>query len=190
MLLETVAHRGSWWLSGSDERVPGVLEYSPERGAVLKLDGSFEPKAFRSFGGAETRREIILGTTSLGTRITLLDSIEETFVVPIGADEVSANSTYRVRLTFIGRHFDKAEDIRFTRFCMRAPNLTVFVGTTGFRPGPAPAKAGEHNFTVAPAEEFLFRLDEFQVETLHQQASATIESLSRTRPGPTRLRSW
>lgn len=169
MLLESVSHRGSWWVAGSAERLPGLLEYSPERGALLTLDGSFEPKNFRSFGGTETRHQIILGTTSLGKNITLQDCVEETFVIPLGYDGMSANSTYRVRLTFIGELFDKAEDIRFTTFYMRAPNLTAFVGTTGLRSGPPSAAAGEHNLTIAPAEEFSFHLDDFQVATHHQQ---------------------
>src|SRR5438445_10444812 len=73
MLLESVAHKGSWWVAGSDQRVPGVLEYSPERGTRLTLNGTFESKTFRSFGGAEVRHEIILGTTSLGKHITMVD---------------------------------------------------------------------------------------------------------------------
>ena len=75
MLLQDVAHKRFWWIGGSDQRLPGVLEYSPERGSRLTLNGTFESQTFRSFGGAEVRHEIILGTTSLGKHITLVDCL-------------------------------------------------------------------------------------------------------------------
>lgn len=169
MLLQSVAHKGSWWVAGSDERVPGVLEYSPERGTRLTLNGTFESKTFRSFGGAEVRHEIILGTTSLGKYITLVDCVEDDFTVPIGNEDAYADSTYRVRLTFIGEHFSKIDDIRFSSVFVGAPNLTTFVGTTGIGPGSAPSTPHEVNLKIVPAEEFSFPAGDFQVETFHQQ---------------------
>jgi hypothetical protein len=169
MLLESVEYKGVWWISGSEERLSGVLKYTPEQGVRLTLFGMLKSNERHFLGSVEVRHEVILGITSVGKSITLVDCLEDDYTLSAGVEGAPTDSTYRVRLAFIGEHFPEQKDVRFTAVRVGAPNLTTFVGTTGIGSGPASRQPHEHNYSVSPPQEFKFSMGTFHVETVHQQ---------------------
>jgi len=66
MLLKDSSYQGYWWLAGSNQRVPGVFDYSVSEGLHLRLNGSFDSEVFRSFGGSDVVRDVVHGQTDSG----------------------------------------------------------------------------------------------------------------------------
>ena len=100
-------HTGQWWVCGKeDERLPGVLTLSPEKGPRLRVMGQFASVQ----GGEGTPIEIVHGNTPACNRITLCDcSVQER-----GAQlEHEKWTVYGSDLAVLGRHYASKDAIRF-----------------------------------------------------------------------------
>lgn len=121
--------RGMWWVPQFPEKkISGALTFTPERGAMLDLDGSFGEGGPAKIDMGEF--DIILGISSDNKDITLV----ECFVLRYHAHLISklkpppqASSLY-VSKVFVGVHFNKLGDIKFKGISARYSYLDEWVG--------------------------------------------------------------
>jgi hypothetical protein len=106
-LEETFITKGQWWLPETpDVEVHGELRYTPENGVKLELQGDlhapdnerFHPPAFQD-------APLILGITSQGREVSLLNCIQTKGNVSSGEYIGVPVTEFRVTFAFIGVHF-------------------------------------------------------------------------------------
>lgn len=120
---------GVWWLPNKpDKKLGGELQFAVGNGALLKLFGSFEA----------SNPEIILGLSKNGEKITLYRCFQNKPEDDISEKVESLDKLYRyfqnefqaisqdphplhffVENTFVGAHFQKAENIKFKKLSIR-----------------------------------------------------------------------
>jgi len=123
---EEFKYQGIWWISNQpDKRIPGILTFIPEEGAILDLMGSF-----RDSPDLENiqKIEIIHGLTSTGVTITLYKCEERTFQIHSPGFLISS---YNVNFVFINIHFSKSEDIKFKKVYVHFSHLDEWVSISG-----------------------------------------------------------
>jgi len=114
-----------WWLPESPEKqVSGSLTFSPDGGATVDLMG-FLAKPVRE---RARKFEVVLGVSSDGKDITLLDCLE--FKGSL-TSKLQTSSLY-VSRSFVGTHFIKADDVKFKKVSVRYTYLDEWVGISGF----------------------------------------------------------
>jgi len=113
---------GWWWLPEDPARqVPGELSYDPSKGLFLKLNGIFEedPNSVPSY------YRIVLGKSHRGDPLTLYNCFVTRVGVPSRGYPIS---TYYIGVAFVGYHFNKPEDIRFSNLTVRFEYLEEWLG--------------------------------------------------------------
>jgi len=115
---------GFWWLpSNSENKVSGIMKFSPEDGIYLELLGTFETIKKLDCDSVDSY-EIVLGFTKNGKLITLSE-----------ANRVNLNLSslgiitkkYRVNLAFLGVHFNHVEEIKFFKLSVNYTYLSTWV---------------------------------------------------------------
>jgi hypothetical protein len=123
---DSFEYGGLWWLPENPEKpIHGKLTYERGKRTILSLDGAFQEE--------EDFYEVILGD-SYGKRITLINCLrtefEEIFIEGSGKYE---RSEFVISIFFVGYHFAKKEDIKFTRLHVRYSELEEWLGERPFR---------------------------------------------------------
>ncbi|HRJ19479.1 MAG TPA: hypothetical protein PLF84_10565, partial [Bryobacteraceae bacterium] len=118
---------GNWWLPGHDDkddkRVFGTLRFSRQEGAHLSLAGSLLTGL-----DAETAPDIILGETVNGIPVTLLHPMCIHERIPLATGFGPTLGIYHAPILFLGARFDDLEDMRFSSWQVRFPELLDWVG--------------------------------------------------------------
>src|SRR6185437_5447832 len=117
---------GYWWLPENPQKtVAGTLHYSPES-MHLDLIGSFS-----DMKTSLTKFEypIILGFSTNGKPITLYKSYSSKFSM---SHPSLPSSSYVVLQLFIGHHFQKEEDMKFSKISSHLTHFDEWVGVSGF----------------------------------------------------------
>jgi ApeA-like protein/HEPN superfamily Apea-like protein len=130
LTVEKQSFRGVWWVPGSDRKVAGILDYSPEDGAQLNLVGSMEEGDWPHEPPGQTTRSypVILGRASEAPRLTLE-----------ACREVSLRSgaqvfqTLRAERTYVGAHLQAPDEFRFPVAGVGIRHLAEWTGVTGLR---------------------------------------------------------
>jgi len=132
-MIERFECRGMWWLPQfPDKKISGTLTFTPERGAMLDLDGSFVDGDLKKRDLEEF--DIVLGISLDNKEVTLA----RCFVVRRSGYFVSKivpppqRSSLYVSKVFAGAHFNKLDDIRFRSVSVRYSYLDEWVGISGF----------------------------------------------------------
>lgn len=99
------------------------MKFSSEDGVYLDLLGTFETLE-KLDGDSVDSYEIILGLTKDGKLITLLESNRVNLNLPSPG---IINKKYRVRLAFLGVHFNQAEEIKFFKVSANYTYLSTWV---------------------------------------------------------------
>ncbi|MCG2701627.1 hypothetical protein L6273_00615 [Candidatus Parcubacteria bacterium] len=128
-LFDSFSYTGEWWLPEKPEdKVSGEVSFS-EEGIKLKLVGSFYgPGGF----GTMRKEDIILGFTTDGKKITLVDSF--------GGQSVSFPGMAAANMTsnrlFIGEWFSSEDELLFSSMSLNCPYLEEWLVvnpiTTGY----------------------------------------------------------
>lgn len=91
----------------------------------MELLGAFEDFDFNS----HQPYPLVLGFSSAGTKITLLDCTVTNLTMGVPGLSVE---TYKIRYCFLGAHFNDLRDVVFARFAVRYSHLSDWVRTSGF----------------------------------------------------------
>jgi hypothetical protein len=126
---ETFECKGMWWLpqhanppNEAHERLYGTLKYSPGEGIILTTLGAFESidEIMATFSSDRTSNlEIVLGLSSKGERITLLNCSQAG--VTIG-DVVE--SSYRANIVLVGHQFTDPTEVTFEALDIQYTHLS------------------------------------------------------------------
>ena len=121
---------GIWWAAENPEsKISGKLIFRKGKRLELQLTG--HPEDLEAFSKSAS---VILGNTSKG-RITLHGSffVIQEFMSSFG---LSSRSLY-VDKAFVGEHFQRAEDIKFSNLIVQYSYLNEWLGIHGFYPAPS-----------------------------------------------------
>jgi hypothetical protein len=132
-MLESFEHSGIWWLPEKPEKkIHGKLSYDPRERPILSLDGAF----YENLWNPDERdfHEIILGDC-YGKKITLRSCfMTHCSIATVGdSSEKYVRSEFGVNAFYIGYHFNKKEDIKFTQLYVRYSDLEEWLGERPFR---------------------------------------------------------
>jgi hypothetical protein len=104
-----------------------ALEFDPDRGASLRLMGSLQGLE----GITEPLEpEIIQGLSSDGKLITLRDCGQTLVNLRFGGG--FSTSAYAANTIFVGRHFERPEDVGFESLVVEYLHLGAWVDSSGF----------------------------------------------------------
>jgi len=121
-MMDKFEYEGIWWLPDKPEKqVPGTLRFTPNE-AILKLIGSFKDTK------DTLKPEIILGISSNGKKITL----HKCFETKPNNVSVPESLSFYADEVFVGAHFQKSEDIKFRKLCIRYSYLDEWVNIFEF----------------------------------------------------------
>ncbi|MDD1685935.1 HEPN domain-containing protein [Methanoregula sp.] len=108
---EDIVIKGRWWIpTKARKKIIGTLTVSPSGRGILELVGTFHyPTAEHDFG---SNFEVILGQSTLGTKVTLHNcQVQSTQVGATGFE----TQVYAVDTTFIGLHAKSVQKLKFKR---------------------------------------------------------------------------
>ncbi len=155
---DSVEYSGLWWLPKNPEnKIHGKLIYNPTERTILSLDGAFNAKS--RYG--ENFYEIILGVSSDGKKITLKNCLQTKKNIRHlpQRKEQYATSESAVSVFYVGCHFARKEDIKFTRLSVRYSQLEEWLGERPFDCKESKNEEGlsEHiwKFTMPKAKEII-----------------------------------
>lgn len=127
--------QGHFWLPASPERsVYGTLTFARGTGALLKLADSL------SADRNEIEHSIIAGQTAGGSFVTLLHGIRTE--APMIRLTSTNPCSYHATLLITGAAFGQIDDLRFSLWQIRLPELTPWVGRHGFEIEPSELFSG------------------------------------------------
>jgi hypothetical protein len=126
-MLESFEYKGVWYLPDDPEnKIGGMLRFSPEEGISLDLVGSFIRFTLdRNREG----HEIILGSTLVGKDVTLTGCYVLSHTHTTNRS-LSAQS-YQVTRAYVGPHYYSHDEIRFHALQVRYSNLDTWAGISG-----------------------------------------------------------
>lgn len=111
--MKEFSSRGHWWLPNNPtEEVAGILTFDPSGQSKLELFDVFECHSL--FSSEETRVPIILGVGEKGQAVTLVDCLETNTGLTV-TDYSWSRSIYIPRIVLQGHHFERIDEIAFTR---------------------------------------------------------------------------
>lgn len=115
-MIEKFECKGVWWLPDNPKKqILGMLRFVPGEGAVLDLMGSFvELKST----DVSFEPEVVLGTSSIGKKITLHKCFETKECCSTSG---FPTSSFYANIVFIGWHFTKPENLKFKSFFVNYP---------------------------------------------------------------------
>lgn len=112
---------GEWWLPGKEDfKVIGVLNYSPESGLRLNLEGFFQGNEF----------DIIIGEAS-GHNLTLLNCFATTLVTPFHDLLKYAPTEIYANMAVIGLHAATEQDIEFEYIKLETNDIKAWTCLSG-----------------------------------------------------------
>jgi hypothetical protein len=134
---------GNWWFPNSDIKFNGKLVFNKESGGYLTIFGSFEPFALLDISqnqNTESRVEsknekickkrqekLIYGETKEKKKITLLYDLSPSKNSEFRPKYTYEERTYKIRLIFIGFHFENVEQIQFESIIIEFSNLPYWI---------------------------------------------------------------
>ena len=119
--------QGIWWLpENPDEKVAGTLSFSPGKGAVLDLVGSFDQLP-QIMNFEHNTLPLILGVAKNQGDITLVECFNS-------GNHVGSILTqqYKPQVVFVGAHVSKQEELLFNKVKATFTNLTEWMGIHPF----------------------------------------------------------
>jgi hypothetical protein len=126
--MEEFEWNGIWWLPDRpQDEVSGNLRFNPAEKTTLELIGSFERReSLSSF----SQPDIILGVTSDGKVVTLYKCYESQSRISVPG---FVRSSFIVSVIFLGHHFEKKEEVRFSSLSLNYSHLAEWAGITGIK---------------------------------------------------------
>mgnify|MGYP000956415083 CR=1 FL=1 len=125
--------KGLFFLPESPENeVPGELNYSPETGVELILQGNINASNHYSFHHPKPQNvPLILGVTNKGKRISLVDCIQINATTSID-EYIYVTTSYHAHFAYIGIHFDEPEAVQFREIEVRFTHMDEWFDKSPF----------------------------------------------------------
>jgi len=123
---EVFQYQGHWWTPEEpDEKLPGVLRFDPEEGAILSLFGSLRAPE-------ENDSVPILGLSMDHTPITLTNLIWPPSIpgLPLSTSR-TGTSTLDAGMVLVGEHFEREAEVGFERLIVQYLHLDAWAGVSG-----------------------------------------------------------
>ena len=161
-LLDSSEYSGLWWLpENAEKKIFGRLR-SDSKGIILSLDGAFSEKP-----DEDVFFEIILGD-SYGKKITLRNCLQSNLEITHYPDSKEyLRLEFFISTFFVGRHFAKKEDIKFTRLFVRYSQLEEWLGERlyHFEEGKSEEGLTEHTlkFTMPGVKEIILEKSKISI---------------------------
>jgi len=167
-LLDNFELKGIWWLPDQpDLQISGIISFNNEKKIILELLGSF--REIKSFGADNFfEPKIILGITDSGQFCTLFSNFETGIRLNFPGIHKSIIETHTL---FIGKHFNRTDDICFSSFQANFTNLENWLGKRPFSMEiPDKDKNSERKLTHKWPSEFIANIGEFKsvIESTHE----------------------
>ena len=130
--MKSFEYSGVWWLPYRPEhKVPGTVKFAEEDRIILALNGLLETVQVHNFPELLFKRHpLILGLTSDGLAITLIDCFDTNFT---GSLEGDGEQRCLAHVTYIGAHFTDLEELRFHKMDVYYSHLSQWAGIFPFR---------------------------------------------------------
>lgn len=118
---------GDWWLPEKPERkIHGKLSYDRKMKSVLSLDSDFGESEKEVL--EKDFHEVILGD-SIGKKVTLTNCFRIRLSITHTEDSKEyKQSEYGVSIFYVGKHFSKKEDVKFTKLFVEYSQLEKWLG--------------------------------------------------------------
>jgi hypothetical protein len=125
-MTERIEFKAYFWLPGfEDDKVPGLLTFEPEDSTKVELIGQF--KNYQNPSSIENN--LVLGTTSTGKELTLLNCYETSRTMGFPGFGVA---TFSAMYLFIGAHFKSLDEIVFDSAHLEYEDLNFWLDAEGF----------------------------------------------------------
>jgi hypothetical protein len=122
---------GNWWLPNKyDNKVSGLLKFNNNDKITLDLIGSLREIMFPCNDFFEA--EIILGVTNDGKLCTLFKNYEIKVEMNISIPGL-ARTIFESKYLFVGKHFDRPEDICFSALQINFTNIESWMAQNPFK---------------------------------------------------------
>jgi len=126
-MIEEFEYKGIWWLPDNpEEKISGILKFTPTKGAFLDLIGSFKNTVDMN---KCLKPEIILGNSEDGKDITLHKCRE---IKSKLSSHGFVTSSFHAGEVFVGAHFQRTEDIKFKNLSIHYLYLDEWSNISGF----------------------------------------------------------
>lgn len=126
-MISEFSHKGIWWIPDKeDEKIDGILHFSPNEDPRLELTGSFTDIADIM---KVSRWDIVLGFTVTGKKVTLLNCISTSTQLHMPG---MPTSEIYASVVFIGVHFPSIDQIMFDTVSIRYSLIDEWLGISGF----------------------------------------------------------
>ena len=155
-MIEELEYKGVWWLPNQPKKqISGNLRFSPNKGAILDLFGSFSfsknPRETQNF-------PIILGNTLDGRKFTLFNCLETERITHIPGAQTSS---FLVGTTFKDVHFQEQKDIKFKSISVHYSYLDNWLGISGF--DMSPSAKDEIIIKYNPPKPIKFNIGDYEI---------------------------
>lgn len=140
-MLDSFELIGDWWLPEKPEhKIHGKLSYDRKKKSVLSLDSDFGESPIEVL--EKDFHEVILGD-SFGRKVTLTNCFRIKLSITHTDDSKEyKKSEYGVSVFYVGKHFLKKEDIKFTKLVAEYSQLEKWLGDRLFESDMAENKEG------------------------------------------------
>lgn len=155
--------KGIWFLPTSkDRQISGALKYCRgdiqlETIGLVEQDNSDFISLMKSLNQPQSDIPIILGIAPTGEKITLINCSRTSTSSSLTN---LATAIYRSYAMFIGKHFEKYEDIKFKSIHTTYSNLNVWYGKSGTRMITSELKNNIMKFEQQPVEASKAKIDD------------------------------
>ena len=125
--MEEIAYYGYWYSpSNTEKKYYGSLDYAPNKGIMLKLYNIDELS--RNDENLDEKYEILLGITSTGEKITLINcyNIQSNRNHNLKDSIIGMESKYVANYILIGKHYENIVDITFKSSSVQIQNNILF----------------------------------------------------------------
>jgi hypothetical protein len=125
-MLTLIEYKGYFWTpQNAQERLPGTLRFDPDSEISVELWGRFS----KYKNPSSLKNNILLGFTSCGKKITLLNCFEYSKGMSIPGFAVSSFSAI---FMFVGGHFASVEEMLFKSVRVEYEDVNHWLGISGF----------------------------------------------------------
>jgi hypothetical protein len=153
-MLEQQEFKGYFFVPGApSEQLPGFLKYGKNSSIELDLFGRFDNYENPS----STEDNIILGVTSKGRKITLLNCFEKSRGMSFPG---FAESSFSALYMFIGQHYNSPEEIAFESCSIEYSDFNTWLDISGFDQVKHDNEAREITIKYKQPENIEFKIND------------------------------
>ncbi len=180
--MESFEEKGYWWLSNyPNNRIPGTLKFSPEKGIELELIGTFDDRTpwVTNENGDQVKHytfktelhKFINGENFVGKNFSIYNAFQKSSSGSL-FDAKARVSTYSGSYLFSGHHFNREEELSFDTFRLRYHYLPEWFAITGYEASVSSISRKkklldfeEYSLTYNNPEELIYKIKDINTKS-------------------------